>query len=63
MRHMIDTFKSIDDALGWCGPHRERIWEEPSNAGESKLLISRAFKEGTAGWRMAHLSLAELRAR
>ncbi len=60
MHHKIDTFSSVDDALGWCDPHREHIWEEPSDADESKLLVSRDFKEGTVGWRMAHLTLAEL---
>jgi len=46
--------------LHWCDPHREHIWEEASDADETKLLIARDFKEGTMGWRMAHLTLAEL---
>ena len=58
--HVIDTFRSVVDVFGWCDPHRERIWEEASDADETKLLISRDFKEGTVGWRMAHLTLAEL---
>ena len=58
--HTIETFKSIEAALGWCDPHRERIWEEVSDADETKLLIARDFKEGTVGWRMAHLALGEL---
>jgi len=41
-------------------PHREHIWEEAPDADETKLLISRDFKEGTVGWCMAHLTLAEL---
>ena len=31
-----------------------------SDADETKLPIARDFKEGTVGWRMAHLTLAEL---
>ena len=58
--HKIDTFDSIEDALRWCDPHRERIWEEASDADETRLLIARDFREGTVGWRMAHLTLAEL---
>jgi hypothetical protein len=61
--HTIVTFNSVEDVLRWCDPHRERIWEEASDADETKLLISRDFKEGTVGWRMAHLTLAELSAR
>ena len=58
----IATFDSIDEVLRWCDPHREHIWEEASDADETKLLIARDFKEGTVGWRMAHLTLAELSA-
>ena len=58
----IDTFNSGEDALRWCDPHRERIWEEARDADETKLLISRDYKEGTVAWRMAHLTLAELSA-
>jgi hypothetical protein len=60
VHHMIDTFKSVQDVFGWCDPHGERIWEEVSDADETKLLISRDFKGGTVAWRMAHLTLAEL---
>ena len=58
--HSIATFDTVDQVLAWCDPHRERIWEEASDADETKLLIARDYKEGTVGWRMAHLSLAEL---
>ena len=60
--HTIATFDSVEQVLSWCDPHRERIWEEASDADETKLLISREYKEGTVGWRMAHLTLAELSA-
>ena len=58
--HVIDTFSAVENVFGGCDPHRERIWEEASDADEIKLLISRDFKEGTTGWRMAHLTLVEL---
>jgi len=61
--HMIDTFDSVEAVLRWCDPHRERRWEEVSDADETKLLISHDYKEGTVGWRMAHLTLAELSGR
>ena len=60
--HSVVTFNSIDEVLRWCDPHRERIWEEASDADETKPLIARDFKEGPVGWRMAHLTLAELSA-
>jgi hypothetical protein len=52
--HTIATFDSVDEVLAWCDPHREHIWEEASDADETKLLISRDFKEGTVAGRMAH---------
>jgi hypothetical protein len=60
--HSIVVFDSVEDVLRWYDPHRERIWEEASDADETKLLISRDYKPGTVGWRMAHLTLAELSA-
>jgi hypothetical protein len=58
--HSIATFDTVEQALAWCDPHRESVWEEASDADETKLLISRDYKEGTVGWRMAHLTLTEL---
>jgi hypothetical protein len=52
VHHSIATFDSVEDVLAWCDPHRERIWEEVSDADETKLLISRDFKEATVGWRI-----------
>ena len=60
--HSIATFDTVEQALAWCDPHREHIWEEASDADETKLLVSRDYKEGTVGWRMPHLTLAELSA-
>jgi hypothetical protein len=48
--HSIVSFDSVDAVLRWCDPHREHIWEEPSDADESKLLISRDFRNR----RLAH---------
>jgi hypothetical protein len=56
VHHTIDTFNAVEDVLAWCDPTRERIWEEASDADETKLVISRNFKEGAVAWRMAHLS-------
>ena len=58
--HSVATFDTGDQVLAWCDPHRERIWEEASDADETKLLISRDYNEGTAGWRMAHLTGEQL---
>src|SRR5258708_5171783 len=58
--HSIATFDSVEEVLRCCDPHRERIWEEAPDADETRLLISRDFKEGTVEWGMMHLTLAEL---
>ena len=60
--HTIATFDSVEAVLQWCDPHRERIWEEASDADEMKTAISRDYKEKTVGWRMTHLTPAELSA-
>jgi hypothetical protein len=41
LHHAIASFKTIDDAKTWADPWGERIWEEPSDADESALLVSR----------------------
>lgn len=48
--------KTFQDALDACDPHREHVWEEPSDADETVLLISRGCKEGSVGWRMENPS-------
>ena len=45
VHHAIATFNFVEDVLAWCDPHRERIREEASDADETKLLISRDYKE------------------
>ena len=40
--HMIwDTCRTYEDALAACDPHRERVWEETSDADESALQVAR----------------------
>ena len=38
---MIDTFTSLEDVMRWVDPWRERVWEEPGDADESRILVSR----------------------
>ena len=42
----IDTFESLDDVMRWADPWRERVWEEPSEADDSRMLVSRSKKPG-----------------
>ena len=43
---MIDTFTSLEDVMRWVDPWRERVWEEPGEADESRILVSRREKPG-----------------
>jgi hypothetical protein len=45
--YVMDTFISVKNALAWIDSHRERVWEEPSDADETCLLISRSYKPGS----------------
>ena len=42
----IDTFTSLEDVMRWVDPWRERIWEEPWEADDSRILVSRSKKPG-----------------
>jgi hypothetical protein len=42
----IDTFESLEDVMRWADPWRERVWEEPSEADETRILVSRSKKPG-----------------
>jgi hypothetical protein len=45
MDHFKQHFReTLELALRWCDPWNERIWEEPSDADESAVLISRSKK-------------------
>ena len=37
---MIDTFASLEDVMRWVDPWRDRVWEEPGEADESRILVS-----------------------
>jgi hypothetical protein len=56
----MEVFPTLEDARAWIDPHHERVWEEPSDADEDVLEVSRDFKERCVAWRFAHLTLAEL---
>jgi hypothetical protein len=51
--YAIDVFEWLDMLMRWIDPHNERVWEEPSDADEIKILISRWYKEGSVPWRIA----------
>jgi len=36
-------------------PHNERIWEEPSDADESRLLVSREYVDSSVEWRPSRM--------
>jgi len=40
----IDTFASFEDVMRWVDPWTERIWEEPWEADDSRILVSRSKK-------------------
>jgi hypothetical protein len=46
VHHEIDTFRTLEHAMRWADPWGERIWEEPSDADESAVLVSRCKKLG-----------------
>src|SRR5712691_8044770 len=41
---MIDTFTSLEDVMRWVDPWRERMWEEPGEVDDSRILVSRSEK-------------------
>ena len=43
----MNVFETMERAMQYVDPHGERIWEEPSDADESCVLISRAYKPGS----------------
>jgi hypothetical protein len=43
----IDTFTSLfEDVMRWVDPWTERVWEEPGDADDSRILVSRLKKTG-----------------
>ena len=45
----IDTFTSLEDVMRWVDPWTERVWEEPGEADDSRILVSRLKKPGAGG--------------
>lgn len=50
------VFESVQNAMNWIDPHRERVWEEASDADEDALLISKRYREGSVGEAMLQRS-------
>lgn len=42
----IDTFESLEAVMHWADPWKERVWEEPSEGDDSRILVSREKKPG-----------------
>jgi hypothetical protein len=51
----MGTFESIENVLAWVDPQQERLWEPASDADESKVMLSRAYKPGSVPWRCENL--------
>jgi len=43
---VIDTFTSLEDVMRWVDPWTDRVWEEPAEAHDSRILVSRSKKLG-----------------
>src|SRR5262245_39067045 len=41
------VFESLERTLAWLDPHKERVWEDPGDADDTCLLISRAYVPGS----------------
>ena len=46
VHHAIETMDTLEWAKRWADPWDERIWEEPSDADETAVLISTRKKPG-----------------
>jgi hypothetical protein len=57
----LDTFTSVENVLAWVDPQGERIWEPASDADESKILVSRAYRPGSVPWRCQSLPARSVR--
>jgi hypothetical protein len=49
---ILDTCLTLQDALDSCEPQRERVWQEASDADETRILISRSYKPGSVPERL-----------
>lgn len=43
----MQVFQSLERALAWIDARKERVWEEPSDADDSCILISRRYVPGS----------------
>jgi hypothetical protein len=55
--YTLDTCLTLQDAIDYCDPHRERVWEEASDADETRILISRSYKPGSVAERLLKSAL------
>jgi hypothetical protein len=51
--YTLDTCLTLQDALDSCDSRGEQVWEEASEADETRILISRAYKPGSVLDRMS----------
>ena len=42
----IETFASLEDVMRWVDPWTEHVREEPGDADDSRILVSRSKKQG-----------------
>ena len=45
--YTLAAYPTLEATLAACDPHGERVWEEASDADESKILISHAYQPGS----------------
>jgi hypothetical protein len=55
--YSLDTCLTLQDALDSYDLHRERVWEEASDADETRILISRSYKPGSVAERLLKSAL------
>jgi hypothetical protein len=52
------AFTSVENVLAWVDPQNERVWDAASDADESAIMLSRAYKPATTPWRCETLPAA-----
>ena len=50
--YQMETCDSLQNALASVDPHKEMVWEEPSDADESCVMFSRRYRPGSVLYRM-----------
>jgi hypothetical protein len=55
--YTLDTCLTLQDALASCDPHSERVWQEASDADETRILVSRSYKPGSVAERLLKSAL------